>query len=148
MAAINGTLYSVFATVGTISTASASTDRLYACKTASLKVNVDIPDASTKESGGWWEGIAGQKDWSIDFGGVWNEAGSATAMTATEIMADIIAGSVVKKFAFVPAALGTTIPGWKGMGHFSGETITADMEKPCEFSGTVKGTGALVLFDS
>jgi predicted secreted protein len=146
MAAVNGTLYAVFATVGTISTASAATDRLYACKTASLKVNVDIPDASTKESGGWWEGIAGQKDWSIDFGGVWNEAGSATTMTATEIMADIIAGSVVKKFAFVPAALGTTIPGWMGMGIFQGLSISADNEKPCEFSGSVKGSGPWAVF--
>jgi hypothetical protein len=146
MAAVNGTLYGIFSTVGTVATATASTDRIYSCKSASLKVNIDIPDATTKESGGWWEGITGLRDWSIDFGGVWNEAGSATTLTATEIMAIIIAGNAAMKFAFVPAALGTTIPGWMGMGFFTNESITADVEKPCEFSGSVKGTGALALF--
>jgi predicted secreted protein len=146
MAAINGTLYAPFSTSGTVATATASADKIYSCKSATLNVNVDIPDATTKESGGWWEGIAGLKDWSIDFGGVWDEAGSATALTATEIMAHIIAGNAARKFAFVPAALGTTIPGWMGMGFFTGEKITADLEKPCEFSGSVKGTGALALF--
>lgn len=146
MAAINGTLYALFSTTGTVATATAATDRVYSCKTASLKVNVDIPDATTKESGAWWEGITGLRDWSIDFGGVWDEAGSATTLTATEIMAHIIAGNAARKFAFVPAALGTSIPGWMGMGYFTGQTITADMEKPCEFSGSVKGTGALALF--
>ena len=148
MAAVNGTLYAVFATVGTIATAVASTDKIYSCKSASLKVNMDTPDASTKESAGWWEGIAGQKDWGIDFGGVWNEAGTATALTAVEILALIIAGSAAMKFAFVPAALGVATPGWKGMGFFNGININADNEKPCEFSGSVKGTGALILFDS
>lgn len=146
MAAINGTLYAVFSTTGTIATATASGDKIYSCKTATLNVNAAVEDASTKESAGWWEGIAGQKDWSIDYGGVWDEAGSATALTATEIMAHIIAGNAARKFAFVPAALGTTIPGWMGMGFFNSQKITADMEKPCEFSGSVKGTGALALF--
>ena len=146
MAAVNGTLYAVFATTGTIATATASTDRMYACKTSTLKVDIDIPDASTKESAGWWEGITGQKSWSIDFGGVWNEAGTATALTAVEIMALIIAGNVGMKFAFVPAALGTTIPGWMGMGFFNGLSITADNEQPCTFSGGVKGTAPLAVF--
>jgi hypothetical protein len=148
MSAINGTLYAIFSTTGIISTASASTDRIYSCKTASLNVNVDLPDATTKESAAWAEHITGLRDASIDFGGVWDEAGSATALTATEIMTLIIAGNATRKFAFVPAALGTTIPGWKFMGNFSKMGITADVEKPCEFSGSVKATGALVLFDA
>jgi hypothetical protein len=115
-------------------------------KDATLNVNVDIPDASNKESAGWWEGIPGQKDWSIDFSGTWDEAGTATAMATSEIMAHIISGNAAKKFAFIPAALGTTIPGWMGMGMFQGVKITSPNEKPCETSGSVKGTGALALF--
>jgi len=148
MSAINGTLYAVFATVGTIATATAATDRICACKSASLNVNMATPDASTKESAGWWEGIAGQKDWSIDFGGVWDEALTATKLSLAEIMALVIAGGAAMKFTFIPAVMGVATPGWKGMGFFTNVKITADMEVPCEFSGSVKGTGALVLFDS
>jgi hypothetical protein len=148
MAAINGTLYALFSTAGTISTAVASTDKIYSCKSASLKVDIDLPDATTKESAAWAEHITGLRGATVDFAGVWDEAGSATALTATEIMALIIAGNVTKKFAFIPAALGVVIPGWKFMGNFSNLGITADFEKPCEFSGSAKATGALVLFDS
>jgi predicted secreted protein len=145
MSAINGTLYAVFSKdTGAI----ASTDKIYACKTASLKVDVNLDDVSTKESGGWWEGIPGQKNWSIDFGGVWDEAGSATALTVSEIMALILAGNVVRKVAFVPAALGTSIPGWSGQGFFQNMNIQADLEVGCTFSGAVKGTAALALFTS
>jgi hypothetical protein len=148
MSAINGTLYALFSTTGTIASAVASTDKIYSCKTASLKVDIDLPDATTKESAAWAEHITGLRGATCDFGGVWDEAGSATALTATEIMTLIIAGNTARKFAFVPAALGTTIPGWKFMGNFSGMSISADVEKPCEFSGSVKATGALVLFDA
>jgi len=146
MSAKNGTLYAIFATVGTVVTASASTDRMYACRDSSIKFTVDTPDATTKESAAWWEGITGIRDVTIDFSGVWDDAGSATTLTATEIAALIIAGNAAMKFAFVPAALGTTIPGWMGMGFFNGLSITAPYEKPCEFSGSVKGTGAWAVF--
>jgi hypothetical protein len=145
-AAVNGTLYALFSTTGTVATASASTDRLYACRSASIKFDAAVEDASSKESGGWWDGMPGQKGVTLDFSGVWDEAGSASAMTAAEIIAHLIGTNVARKFAFVPAALGTTIPGWMGMGIFSGASITADNEKPCEFSGSVKGTGAWSVF--
>ena len=148
MSAVNGTLYAVLSTTGIISTAVASTDKIYSCKTASLNVNIDLPDATTKESAAWAEHITGLRDASVDFGGVWDEAATATALTATEIMALIIAGNVTRKFSFIPAALGVAIPGWKFMGNFSKMGITADVEKPCEFSGSMKATGALVLFDA
>jgi hypothetical protein len=148
MSAINGTLYAAFATTGTIATAVASTDRLYSCKSATLKVDIDLPDVSTKESAAWAQHITGLKNWSIDFNGVWDEAGSATQVTFSEIMALIIAGNVSAKYCFIPAALGVSIPGWKGMGSWKGLTVTGDMEQGCTFSGSVVGNGALILFDS
>jgi hypothetical protein len=146
MAAINGTLYGLFSTVGTVATASASTDRIYACKSASITFDTDVPESSNKESAGWFEGIPGIKNVKISFSGTWDEAGSATALTAAEIIAAVIAGNTARKFAFVPAALGTATPGWMGMGIFSNIGINADMEKPCEFSGSVQGTAAWAVF--
>ena len=146
MAAVNGTLYAIFSTVGTVATATVSTDKVYSCKTATVTIKADTPDASSKESGGWWEGIPGQKDVTLSFSGPWDEAGSATALTASEIMTAMVGANAARKFAFVPAALGTSIPGWMGMGIFDNMSITADNEQPCSFSGSVKGTGAWSVF--
>jgi hypothetical protein len=148
MSAINGTLYAIFSTAGIISTAVASTDRVFSCKNTTFKCDVDLPDVSTKESGGWAEHLAGIKSASVDFGGVWDESGTATALTAAEILALIIAGNAKRKFAFVPAALGTTIPGWKFMGSFKGMQLGADMEAGCTFSGSAVASGAVSLFDA
>lgn len=147
MAAVNGTLYGVFATTATsTSTATASGDRIYSCKSATLNVDIDLPDVSTKDSAAWAQHITGLRSWNISFDGVWDEAGSGSALTAKEIMDLIIAGNVKKKFAFVPAALGTSIPGWMGMGSFKNLSIGADMEAGCTFSGSVQGDSALAVF--
>jgi hypothetical protein len=146
MAEVNGTLYAICSTAGTVGTATTSADKIYACKSASIKFDAAVEETSNKESGGWFDGMPGMKSVSLDFSGTWDEAGSATALTATEIIALLIAGNVARKFAFVPAALGTTIPGWMGMGIFQNISITADNEKPCEFSGSVKGIKAWAVF--
>lgn len=150
MSAINGTLYALFSTTGIISTAVASTDRIFSCKNTSLKFDGDLPDTTTKESGGWAEHLEGGgiKNVSVDFDGIWDESGSATALTVAEIMALILAGNVKRKFAFIPSVLGTAIPGWKFMGSFKGLAIGADLETGCTFSGSVVASGAPVLFDS
>lgn len=148
MAEVNGTLYAIFSTAGAIGTATAATDKIFTCKTASIKFDQAIEETSNKESGGWYDGMPGQKGVSLTFGGVWDDTGTATAMTATEIIAYLIGGNAARKFAFIPAALGTTIPGWAGMGIFQDISITADSEKPCEFSGSVKGIKAWIVFTS
>src|SRR5450759_5456710 len=98
MAEINGTLYAICSTTGTVATATVITDKIYACKTASIKFDQAVEETSNKESGGWFDGMPGMKSCSLDFGGTWDEAGSATALTATEIIAHLIAGNAARKF--------------------------------------------------
>lgn len=148
MSAVNGTLYAVFSAAGTLATAMASTDRVFSCKTATFKCDVDLPDVSTKESAAWAEHLegGGLKNWGIDFSGVWNEAATATALTFAEIIALIIAGNVMRKVAFCPAALGTATVGWSGMGSFKGVSVEAPMEVGMTASGSIVGSGALAVF--
>lgn len=146
MAEINGTLMCICSTPGTIATATVITDKIYACKTAVIKFDQAVEETSNKESGGWFDGMPGMKSVSLDFGGTWDEAGAATALTAAEIIAILIAGNAARKFAFVPAILGTATPGWMGMGIFQNISVTADSEKPAEFSGSVKGVKAWAVF--
>lgn len=132
MAVINGSTYAVWA----------NTERLWMCKNGSLKVDVDLPDVSTKESG-WAAHIIGLKNWSIDFDGVYEDAGgSATLMTPAEILALIIAGTAAAAVFFKPVS-GTLTTGWTGSGTFKSIIITGNMETGITFSGSIVGTGAL-----
>jgi predicted secreted protein len=135
MAVINGSAYAVWA----------NTERLWSCKNGSLKVDVDLPDVSTKESAGWAAHIIGQKSWSIDFDGVYEDAGgTAVLMTPAEILALIIAGTAAATVYFKPTS-GTATTGWSGSGTFKSMTITGNMESGIAFSGSIQGTGALAV---
>ncbi len=136
MAALNGTVFAVFY---------GSTNRLWSCKNSSLKVDVDLPDVTSKESGGWAAHIDGLRNWSIDFDGVFEEtdAGAAT-MTPTEILAAIIARTADAEVAFKLASGATTSTGWKGNGTFKSISIVGDMETGMTFSGSIVGNAPLV----
>lgn len=134
-APINGTLYGVF---------SGATNKLFSTKTASLKVDVDLPDVSVKENGGWASHINGMRNWSIDFSGVFDETDAgATSMTPVEILAAIIARTADAECAFKPDAT-TTGTGWKGNATFKSITLQGDMETGITYSGTLVGNAPLV----
>jgi predicted secreted protein len=133
MAVINGTVYSVWN----------STERLWSCKNASLKVDVDLPDVTTKEDAGWAKHIQGLRNWSIDFDGVYEDAGGTSVlMTPAEILASIIARTASAEVSFKPVT-GTATTGWKGDATFKSITITGNMESGITFSGTIVGNDAL-----
>ena len=134
MSAINGTLYGVF---------SGATNKIFNCKSASLKVDVNLDDITTKESGGWARHLNGLRSWSIDFEGVYDETDAgATSMTPVEILAAIIARTADAECAFKPDAT-TTGTGWKGNGTFKNITLTGDMEVGIKYSGSLVGNAPL-----
>lgn len=136
MGAISGTSYAVFNGTG---------NRLWSCKTSSLKVDVDLPDVTTKESSGWANHINGLRKWSIDFAGVYDDTDAGgTTMTPAEILAAIIARTADAAVAFKPAT-GTSNTGWTAAGTFKNITITGDMEKGIEFSGSIEGNAPLTV---
>ena len=49
----------------------------------SLSVSSDLPDATTKDSGGWNENIAGAKSWSLTTDGLATVEGTGSAYTRT-----------------------------------------------------------------
>jgi predicted secreted protein len=133
MSAINGSVYSVWN----------GTERLWSCKNASLKVDVDLPDVTTKEDAGWAKNIKGLRNWSIDFDGIYEDAGgSAVLMTPAEILKAIIDRTADAEVSFKPIT-GTSSTGWKGNGTFKSITIGGNMETGVTFSGTIVGNDAL-----
>jgi hypothetical protein len=135
MSAISGSMYGVF---------SGATNKLFSCRTSSLKVDVNLDDVTTKDSGGWAAHINGLRSWSIDFEGVYDETDAgATSMTPIEILAAIIARTADAECAFKPDAT-TTGTGWKGNATFKNITLTGDMETGIKFSGSLVGNAPLV----
>jgi predicted secreted protein len=128
MAKLNGTLFSILS----------GADKLLHSTSCTLNVNQDLPDTSNKDDAGWATHINGARDWSIDFDGMYDTAGSG--LTANEIIAAIVGRTADTVIKFTPDA-GTS--GWYGNGTFVNLSVTAGLESATTFSGSIKGNGAL-----
>jgi predicted secreted protein len=130
MAKLNGTLNAIIS----------GSDRLLHIQNATLNVNVDLPDATTKESAGWAEHINGQRDWGISFDGAYDVLGSG--MTPDEILAIIIARTADAAIKFTTDGA-TGAVGWTGNATVQNFSLVGNKETPATFSGSLKGNGAL-----
>lgn len=104
---------------------------------ATLNIEADLPDATTKDSAGWADHINGLKSWSIDFDGLVDYAAS---YGVEELFDNLKNGNnVTVKFS-------TSTGGdsyWTGTASCNSLTMTAEMESPVSFSGTFTGKGTL-----
>lgn len=111
-------------------------------KTATLNLEQDLPDSSTKDSAGWAEHINGQRNWTIDYDGAYDIIG--TGLTPNEIIALIVGRDVDTTVKFgLTASLAS---GFSGKGTFKNISITAGMEDVVTFSGTIVGNGPLAAY--
>jgi len=131
MAKINGTLYCAYSTA----------DKILHSTNATLNVEQDLPDVTNKESSGWAEHINGLRKWSIDFDGLYDEAGSG--ITPDEIMAAIIGRTADITANFKPTSGATK--GWTGTGTFKNLKLDAPLEGGMKVTGSIQGNGALAL---
>jgi len=130
MAKINGTLNAIIN----------GSDKVLHQANSTLNVNVDLPDATTKESAGWAEHINGLRDWEITFDGKYDETGEG--LTPDEILAAIIGRTADAAVKFTTDGA-TGAAGWTGDGTFRNISINGAQEVPITFSGSIKGNGAL-----
>jgi predicted secreted protein len=120
----------------------------------SLSIAIDAPDASTKQSLGWADEIAGQKSWSLTTDGLATVVPGAVAtyISTTELSNLAIARTLCTvKFTTVnndtvggvTPVLGDTI--YSGSAYIESVDMTADMENPVTYSVSFKGTGPLTI---
>ena len=113
----------------------------------SLSFSVDLPESTTKQSGGWVDHIGGAKSWTLTTDGLATVDPAATASyyTTGELMTAIAnRATVTVKFTTVSGT--TPVTGdliWSGSAFIESMEITADMESPVTYSATFTGTGAL-----
>jgi predicted secreted protein len=102
-----------------------------------MSFNADLPEATTKDSGGFQEVIAGIKSGEFSFDGLVAYDDSANAI---ELADYLLAGTQVT------VVFGTTVTGdavYTAEGLLSNVEISAEMESPVSYSGSITTTGAV-----
>ena len=134
MAIINGS--SMLLLLGDIGNATA----IGCSKSATLTIDVDAPDASCKSSGGWSDSILGQASWNVSFDGLYDPDGVTNFNTLYDNVYERDS-TLIMELAEIDGVGGGTV--YRGTVLITGLTLTAEMETPMTYSGTLKGTGRL-----
>jgi predicted secreted protein len=111
----------------------------------SLSVSADLPDATTKSSGGWAEEIAGLRSWSLTTDGLATVEPTGTSYVVGDIFS-ALNGRTAVTVKFTTATGSTLVVGdlaWSGLAFVESLDITADMESPVTYSASFTGTGVL-----
>ena len=132
---INGTKFGVYA---------AGTKIAYATS-ASISMNHNLRDTSTKDSGGWRDQLEGQRDWEVSVEGMLiflDSAGSAiTGLTMNELFASYITTRTQVTVKFSTAVSGDVE--WEGEAFLTSLSADTPNEDSSTWSGSFSGTGAL-----
>lgn len=111
----------------------------------SLSVSADLPDATTKQSLGWAEEIAGLRSWSLTTDGLATVEPTGTDYVVGDIFS-ALNGRTKVTVKFSTANGSTPITGdlyWEGTAFVESLDITADMESPVTYSVSFTGSGLL-----
>lgn len=131
---INGTMFAVYA---------AGTRVAYATS-ASISMNHNLRDTSTKDSAGWREQMEGQRDWEVSVEGmlIFTDAGGAIAgLTMDELYSTYIATRTVFTIMFSTEVTGDLR--WTGQAWMTSLSADAPNEDSSTWSASFSGTGAL-----
>lgn len=133
---INGTKFGVYV---------ASTKVAYA-SSASISMNHNLRDTSTKDSGGWRDQLEGQRDWEVSVEGMLiftNLDGSAvTGLTANELYSTYIYTRTQFELKFSTEVTGDIK--WTGQAFLTSLSADTPNEDSSTFSASFSGTGELV----
>lgn len=111
----------------------------------SLTITHDLPDATTKDSGGYAEVISGLRSFEISFDGLVDYTDDGTSQNADTI-ALLINGRNKVDFSFGTATSGDQLI--TGEGFISSLEVSAEMESAVTYSGSITGTGSLTFADN
>ena len=103
----------------------------------SISLSSDLPEATTKDSNGFQEVIAGVKSGEISFDGLVDYTDTANA---NEIADYLLAGTQVT------CVFGTSTSGeriYSAEGYLNSIEVSAEMESPVSYSGSITLTGAI-----
>ena len=132
---INGTKFGVYV---------AGTKVAYATS-ASISMNHNLRDTSTKDSGGWRDQLEGQRDWEVSVEGmlifVDGSGGAIAGLTMDELYSTYIASRTEFTLKF-----STDVSGdyeWSGQAFLTSLSADTPNEDSSTWSGSFSGSGVL-----
>lgn len=132
---INGTKFGVYA---------AGTKIAYATS-ASISMNHNLRDTSTKDSGGWRDQLEGQRDWEVSVEGmlifVDGSGGAIAGTTMDELYSTYIATRTEFTLKFSTDVAGDIE--WSGQAFLTSLSADTPNEDSSTWSGSFSGTGSL-----
>lgn len=131
---INGTMFGVYV---------AGTKIGYATS-ASISMNHNLRDTSTKDSAGWRDQMEGQRDWEVSTEGmvIFTTSGGAIAdLTMDELYSTYIATRTEFELVFQTAVSGDIK--WTGQAWMTSLSADTPNEDSSTWSASFSGTGAL-----
>lgn len=132
---INGTKFGVYV---------AGTKVAYATS-ASISMNHNLRDTSTKDSGGWRDQLEGQRDWEVSVEGMLiftNLDGTAiSGVSFDELYTTYIATRTQFELKFSTEVTGDYK--WTGQAYLTSLSADTPNEDSSTWSGSFSGTGAL-----
>ena len=124
---------------GTLLSVQIGGSKLFNSTSASMSLSMDAPEATTKDSGGFQEVIAGVKSGEISFDGL-VAYDSVSGIQIGDVADDLLAGTEVT-WEFSTDVTGDNK--YTGSGYISSVEITAEAESPVSYSGTIITTGSI-----
>jgi predicted secreted protein len=109
-------------------------------RSATLNINNDTYDASCKSSNGWADNGLGQRSWDVAFDGLYDPSGVANFEALFDELYERDA-TLIMEFAQIDGTGGGEV--YRGNCLVTSLSLTADMEQPVTYSGTLTGTGSL-----
>ena len=132
---INGTKFGVYA---------AGTKIGYATS-ASISMNHNLRDTSTKDSSGWRDQLEGQRDWEVSVEGmlifVDGSGGAISDITANELYSSYIASRTEFEVKFSTEVSGDVK--WTGNAFMTSLSMDTPNEDSSTWSASFSGTGQL-----
>lgn len=112
----------------------------------SMSITHDLPDATTKDSGGFSEVISGLRSFEISFDGLVDYTDDGNSKQNVDSILALITGRNKVDFSFGTATTGDEVI--SGEGFIASLEISAEMESAVTYSGTITGTGSLTVADN
>lgn len=114
------------------------------CTNASLALNTDTIDTTTKDSSGWAEYIGGMNSWEMSGDAYYTNASGTNERSAAYVLSAMTNKSIVIVSMYnSPYNIGDLY--WSGSGIFTSLEISAGVEEAANFSFNIKGIGQLSI---
>lgn len=116
------------------------------CTNASLSLNSDTIDITTKDSSGWAQFMGGLNSWDVSGDAYFTQASGTDERAAAYVVNTMISKSVITVALYTsPFQSGDLY--FSGSGIFTSVEISGGVEEAASFSFGIKGVGALSMIN-